>query len=180
MPSTAPASDFSSPTWRSSAATRPESSPPGATCSTKTSPAGAGCGGIGEPVWAGRSAAELEECRRHESLLNLAFADAPEFSLMCPYDSAALTDEDLAAARHSHPLISRADGTIESDRFEPALPDPFEGELEPPPVDAAAVGFTIQQLSEVRQFAAERAQAIGPRLRPHRRLRARRQRAGGE
>src|ERR1700730_693628 len=29
--------------------------------------------GIGEPVWAGRSAAELVECRRHEELLNVAF-----------------------------------------------------------------------------------------------------------
>ena len=30
--------------------------------------------GIGEPVWAGRTPAELAECQGHESLLNLAFA----------------------------------------------------------------------------------------------------------
>ena len=121
---------------------------------------GRGLRGIGEPIWAGRSTAELDECERHESLLNLAFADA-DFSLLCPYDSAALGDEVLTAARHSHPLISGAAGTIASDRFEPTPPDPFEGELEPAPADAAGVTFTVQQLSEVRQFAAERAQAIG-------------------
>ena len=42
--------------------------------------------GIGEPIWAGRSPDELVECQRHESLLNLAFADAPAFRLLCPYD----------------------------------------------------------------------------------------------
>ena len=33
--------------------------------------------GIGEPIWAGRTPAELIECQRHEALLNLAFAGAP-------------------------------------------------------------------------------------------------------
>jgi len=33
--------------------------------------------GIGEPIWAERSPAELVECQRHESLLNVAFAGAP-------------------------------------------------------------------------------------------------------
>jgi anti-sigma regulatory factor (Ser/Thr protein kinase) len=121
---------------------------------------GRGLRGIGEPAWAGRSAAELDECRRHESLLNLAFADAPAFSLMCPYDSTALGEETLAAARHSHPLISQPDGAVASDSFE-ADADPFEGELDQPPGDATSVRFTVEQLSEVRQFAAERAQAIG-------------------
>src|SRR6478672_5909202 len=31
--------------------------------------------GIGEPIWAGRSAPVLAECQRHEALLNLAFDD---------------------------------------------------------------------------------------------------------
>src|SRR5262249_62042704 len=41
---------------------------------------------IGEAVWAGRSQAELTECRRHESLLNLAFDGGHPWSLLCPYD----------------------------------------------------------------------------------------------
>src|SRR5690349_12963240 len=44
--------------------------------------------GIGEPIWAGRTDAELVECHQHESLLNLAFADAADFWLVCPYDAA--------------------------------------------------------------------------------------------
>ena len=32
--------------------------------------------GIGEPICAGRSAAELVECQLHEALLNVAFAEA--------------------------------------------------------------------------------------------------------
>ena len=35
------------------------------------------CAGIGEPVGPDRSPAELVECQRHESLLNLAFAGTP-------------------------------------------------------------------------------------------------------
>jgi MEDS: MEthanogen/methylotroph, DcmR Sensory domain len=42
--------------------------------------------GIGEPLFATRSADELVECQRHEALLNLAFQDAPGFWLLCPYD----------------------------------------------------------------------------------------------
>src|SRR6185312_7318069 len=33
---------------------------------------GRGVRGIGEPLWEDRSAAEVEECRRHEALLNVA------------------------------------------------------------------------------------------------------------
>jgi MEDS: MEthanogen/methylotroph, DcmR Sensory domain len=36
--------------------------------------------GIGEPIWAGRSASELVECQLHESLLNLAFASGRTFA----------------------------------------------------------------------------------------------------
>ncbi len=32
--------------------------------------------GIGEPIWPGRSADEIDECQRHESLLNYAFGSA--------------------------------------------------------------------------------------------------------
>src|SRR3954447_19900856 len=43
--------------------------------------------GIGEPICAQRAPAELVECQRHESLLNLAFSDASGFHLVCPYDT---------------------------------------------------------------------------------------------
>jgi anti-sigma regulatory factor (Ser/Thr protein kinase) len=117
--------------------------------------------GIGEPAWAGRSPSELDECQRHESLLNLAFDGASAFTLMCPYDTAQLDEKVIEGAKHSHPLIAQSDRVAESDSYASIPPDPFEGDLEPPPSDATAFPFTVRQLSEVRQFAAERAQAIG-------------------
>ena len=61
--------------------------------------------GIGEPIWADRSPDELVECQRHEALLNLAFADAGDFWLLCPYDVDALDPDVIAEAHHSHPAV---------------------------------------------------------------------------
>ena len=58
--------------------------------------------GIGEPIWASRSSAELIECQRHESLLNVAFAEAPAWWLLCPYDTESLDPGVIAEARRSH------------------------------------------------------------------------------
>ena len=63
--------------------------------------------GIGEPIWPGRGGAELVECQLHESLLNLAFA-AADFTLLCPYDAAALDERVLHEACCSHPLVDGA------------------------------------------------------------------------
>jgi anti-sigma regulatory factor (Ser/Thr protein kinase) len=61
--------------------------------------------GVGEPVWADRSADEVSECQRHEVLLNLAFASSAPFALICPYDAHALPPDVLAAAYESHPHV---------------------------------------------------------------------------
>src|SRR4051812_46882908 len=61
--------------------------------------------GIGEPIWPGRSATELVECARHEALLNLAFADAGEFRLLCPYDTVGLDPAVVAEAHRTHPHV---------------------------------------------------------------------------
>ena len=45
---------------------------------------GGGMRGIGEPIWADRGPDELAECQLHESLINLAFAAADSFRLVCP------------------------------------------------------------------------------------------------
>jgi len=70
---------------------------------------GRGARGIAEPVWAERTAAELAECQRHESLLNVAFEDSGSGSLMCPYDTSSLGPEVIEEARRSHPYLL-ADG----------------------------------------------------------------------
>ncbi len=69
--------------------------------------AGGAVRGVGEPIWSGRSAAELVECQRHEALLNVAFGGAYAFSLMCPYDVSELPEPVIAEALRSHPLVVR-------------------------------------------------------------------------
>jgi anti-sigma regulatory factor (Ser/Thr protein kinase) len=122
-----------------------------------------GLRGIGEPVWAGRSAAELVECQRHESLLNLAFAEVSDFWLMCPYDTQALGDDVLHEARRSHPLIAEHDGSRESGSYlDPEVaPGPFDGELPQPARQPLEVTFTGNDLRRLRSFVLEQAQRAG-------------------
>jgi anti-sigma regulatory factor (Ser/Thr protein kinase) len=68
---------------------------------------GKGLNGVGEPIWKDRTPAEVAECQRHESLLNLAFATAESFALLCPYDEIGLPPDVVAAARESHPHVVR-------------------------------------------------------------------------
>jgi anti-sigma regulatory factor (Ser/Thr protein kinase) len=61
--------------------------------------------GIGEPISSRRGPAELVECQRHESLLNVAFDGAPAWWLLCPYDTQALDTEVIEEARRTHPFV---------------------------------------------------------------------------
>jgi anti-sigma regulatory factor (Ser/Thr protein kinase) len=99
--------------------------------------------GIGEPIWAGRGAAELVECQAHETLLNFAFADSPAWSLLCPYDVEALAPAVVEEARRSHPFVI-CNGTREvSGDYLDAHPSParLDQPLPPPPAEVEAVGF---------------------------------------
>jgi anti-sigma regulatory factor (Ser/Thr protein kinase) len=123
--------------------------------------------GIGEPIWAGRSKAELVECQLHESLLNLAFADAEDFTLVCPYDVAALDPAVVHEARCSHP------GTVEDHEPQPSreyrgaddLLAPFDVPLPRPPGAAEVLSFDRRTLRQVRVSAAEHGEiaGLGPR-----------------
>ncbi len=118
--------------------------------------------GIGEPIWPGRSPAEVVECHHHESLLNLAFADTPAFWLLCPYDTVALDPAVVREARATHPLITDGTTSRPSDRYAPELtPSPFQGELPPPAGKPGAQAFGAHQLSRVRHFVAGRAELAG-------------------
>ncbi|MDJ0382761.1 anti-sigma factor RsbA family regulatory protein [Streptomyces sp. G-G2] len=59
---------------------------------------------VGEPIWAGRSTAEVLEATRHEALINTAFAGRPA-TILCPYDVTALPPEVVADARRTHPTL---------------------------------------------------------------------------
>ncbi|HEX5984316.1 MAG TPA: anti-sigma factor RsbA family regulatory protein [Solirubrobacterales bacterium] len=116
--------------------------------------------GIGEPVWAARSPAALDECQRHESLLNLAFASEPSWSLLCPYDAGSLDGEVLEKVALSHPCLRREGRREESARFDPD-PDCFAGELPPPAARPEVVSFGLGELSEVRNRVADTAGRAG-------------------
>lgn len=73
--------------------------------------------GIGEPIWAGRSPAELVECQQHESLLNVAFAGTSAWRLLCPYDTEALGPAVIDEACRSHPFVLEGDCYRPSDSF---------------------------------------------------------------
>lgn len=116
--------------------------------------------GIGEPAWTGRGEAALEECHRHEGLLNVTFAGASEWSLLCPYDAEALGDEALAKVALSHSHITRQGRTEPSARFEPD-PDCLAGELPPPRTAPEVLRFGIAGLAEVRRRVAAAGQGVG-------------------
>jgi anti-sigma regulatory factor (Ser/Thr protein kinase) len=116
--------------------------------------------GIGEPVWADRSPAAIDECQRHEALLNLAFGPQPSWSLLCPYDAASLDDEVLERVGHSHACLRHDGQREESDSFDPH-PDCLSGELPPPKATPETVDFGLKELSEVRQRVAAAAERAG-------------------
>jgi anti-sigma regulatory factor (Ser/Thr protein kinase) len=117
--------------------------------------------GIGEPIWAGRSDPELAECHRHESLLNLVFADTPAFRLLCPYDVSALAEEVVAEARRTHPYLSDVDSMNASESYLglDAISAPFAEPLADPPASADELAFDGDSLLDVRALVAERALA---------------------
>jgi anti-sigma regulatory factor (Ser/Thr protein kinase) len=119
--------------------------------------------GIGEPIWAGRTAQQLVECERHESLLNLAFAGAPAWWLVCPYDTAVLEPAVIQEARRSHPTVLEGGVLQESAAYRDldAVARPFDHPLPEPPGGVEEMAFGVGQLDLVRSWAAQGAAASG-------------------
>ena len=126
--------------------------------------------GMGEPISAERRGGELFECHRHESLLNLAFAHAADFRLLCPYDVDALEPAVVAHARCTHPLVQDVDGQVRrSTAFHgvAAAAEPCRAPLPQPPADAQEIPVMPAGLIAMRALVARRAQRAG--LTPQRR-----------
>ena len=119
--------------------------------------------GVGEPIWPGRSPAELVESQLHESLLNLAFAAADGFRLLCMYDVDALEDDVLDEACCSHPTIHDAAGTRDSldYRGDEELLAPHDVPLTRPPTPAETLRFEHRGLPEVRTLILRGAGRVG-------------------
>ena len=115
--------------------------------------------GVGEPIWSGRSPAELVECQCHEQLLNPAFADTDGFHLVCPYDAAHLDRDVIEEAQRSHPWV----GAAESARYRGAdgPPPQLSAPLPDAPGHPAEHPINWDTLSGIRALVAEHARQAG-------------------
>lgn len=114
--------------------------------------------GVGEPIWPGRTEAELAECHLHEALVNVAFDGGPAWWLVCPYDTSALHPDVVLEARRTHPRVIADE--VEQPAAGPSagsVAGRFDASLPEPPPSADRVPFDLHSLSAVRHFLAERA-----------------------
>lgn len=124
---------------------------------------GRGLRGVGEPIWGARTPVELVECQTHESLLNVAFADAESFRLLCPYDTTALPAAVIEEARRSHPIVTDGDVQWSSASYsaERERAAGFDKPLPDPPAEAREQPFDRATLDRVRELAESEASAAG-------------------
>jgi anti-sigma regulatory factor (Ser/Thr protein kinase) len=108
--------------------------------------------GIGEPISTDRNHAALAECHRHESLLNVAFAESGEWWLLCPYDTSSLPVEVVDEARRTHPFLCEGGKHRSSPwaRDVREITAPFDDPLPEPPAATPEHVFDASQLPAIR------------------------------
>lgn len=116
--------------------------------------------GVGEPIWPGLEPDHLDECGRHESLLNRAFASPPDWSLLCSYDAGGLSDEVLGAVGHSHRVVASGEPERWASRYDEDR-DCFSGELSAAGDPGEGFGFDRTGLFDVRERVRRAAQSAG-------------------
>ena len=123
---------------------------------------GRGLRGVGEPIWADRSAPELAECQRHEALLNVCFSD-PDFWLLCPYDTATLDDDVLDEARRTHPFLTSTAGDLHRSAYPgaDAIAAGFDSPLAAPPAGAVVAPVDAGRLPALRDLVGAFAGRAG-------------------
>ncbi len=119
--------------------------------------------GVGEPIWAARSPAELVECERHEALLNLAFADSAPWQLACPYDVSALAPEVIKVAKRNHPYAADGREAIRNPDFPgiTAAVDASSTPLPEPEHTLAKAQFGPRDLADIRATVGAAGVAFG-------------------
>ncbi len=118
--------------------------------------------GIGEPVWPGRSEAELIECQHNESLLNAAFAGEPAWRLLCRVRlRGALTGG--ARGRPADASADREEVNGESLTYvSPAEgPGQVQGPLSEPSIAPDELAFGADTLTEARRLVYRQAMDAG-------------------
>ncbi|MET9692300.1 sensor histidine kinase [Streptomyces sp. NPDC006514] len=109
---------------------------------------------VGEPIWPGRSRAEVLEATRHEALINTAFAGRPA-TVLCPYDVLGLPAAVVSDARRTHPTLLEDGTALPSPDYAdaPSVCADCDAPLPEPDGGAPWLAYTHGQLSEVRAYA---------------------------
>jgi anti-sigma regulatory factor (Ser/Thr protein kinase) len=117
---------------------------------------------VGEPIWAGRTPAEIRECVRHEALLNAAFADI-DISILCPYDALGLGDGVIVDAWRTHPTVGEGPHWADSPYYlEPdVLYAAADRPMTPPPAGALVLRYFDADLPLIRQIIREQTPLFG-------------------
>ncbi|MFJ7272387.1 anti-sigma factor RsbA family regulatory protein [Streptomyces sp. NPDC099050] len=123
---------------------------------------------VGEPIWPGRSPAEVLEATRHEALINTAFSGR-QATILCPYDVQGLAPAVLADARRTHPTLIEDGQDLPSPAYTDAarVSADCDRPLPEPEGEAARFAYAHGGLAEVREYAE--AWARGTALAPARR-----------
>ncbi len=118
--------------------------------------------GVGEPIWAGRRAAEIVECQFHEALLNMAVPSQTPLWLICPYDAEVLDGAILDQARRSHPVVVEGDAHRVSSRYggSALVRSMFGAALPDPTTATSAIGFDVRRQDHISRVM-DGAQAGG-------------------
>lgn len=122
---------------------------------------------VGEPVWTSRSARQIREWIRYESVANAAFG-VDDCTVLCLYDLRDLPPAVLDHLGVVHPLRLTRDG----ERTNPDYIEPqalvLDGDLEPlpeplpePEGEAFTTTFTAGELKGLRQAVSDYARAAG-------------------
>jgi anti-sigma regulatory factor (Ser/Thr protein kinase) len=106
---------------------------------------------ISEPIWFGRSLDEIEECARHESLVNLAFAEYIGLRGLCPYDARTLDSAVLREAEFSHPHLTQGGARTRTDGVLPKLASQLDSPLRPVPDQAEQHTFDAGSVASIRR-----------------------------
>ncbi|GAA5006023.1 anti-sigma factor RsbA family regulatory protein [Streptomyces siamensis] len=115
---------------------------------------------VGEPVWDGRRPVEYPACVQHEALINAAFGGR-DVTILCPYDARALSEDVIADAHATHPVVIRAGRRTVSRAYDPdGVLARYNEALRHPP-GAAAVRFDAEFLPAARDFAVDEARERG-------------------
>lgn len=116
---------------------------------------------VGEPIWSGRSTAEIVEATRHEALVNTSFPGVAT-RFLCPYDASSLDRGVVADAARTHPVVTES-GTRRRSRayVDPAAVLDRLADLPPPPPDAQAITFDHDSLRGLREAVRHHAGGVG-------------------